>query len=91
MPINIEALNETIAPLNSLIAEQPNNTRAYLIRGTVLMRNGYFQRALIDFNAVLAREPENARALQGRAQILVHTNPKPRTILDHLHSFNSQS
>lgn len=91
MPINIDLLNETIAPLNSLITAYPNHTQAYLLRATILMSFGSFQRALNDFNAVLARDPENARALQGRVQIQAHIRPQPRTILAHLHVFNSRT
>jgi tetratricopeptide (TPR) repeat protein len=56
--------------------QNPANAHLYSNRGTILLRQGDYRRALADFDADLKIEPKSARALYGRGIAKARMNKK---------------
>jgi tetratricopeptide (TPR) repeat protein len=79
-------LGEAVKNLDSVLAGDPNNQEALLLRGRARRDLGKLDEALEDLTALLAQDPEHLEALVTRASIYGKLNRDREAIEDFQHA-----
>lgn len=79
-------LDQALKNLDSVLAGDPNNREALLLRGQARRDLGKLDEALEDLTALLAQEPEHLEALVTRASIFSRLNRDREAIEDFQHA-----